>query len=117
MLKKVLFNFAVFVAISAALTNFDANGEALEPDLEVPPAEEDLEKIQRQPKDHRLAILLPYLALDIPPYLSLFCMGAAGAASVADFIVPHNGIDNGNRRVTDRELNHPLPTNDTRCAL
>ena len=40
----------------------------------------------------RLAILLPYLGLDIPPYLSLFCLGAAGASSVADFIVPHNGI-------------------------
>lgn len=42
--------------------------------------------------DRRLAILLPYLALDIPPYMSLFCMGAAGASSVADFIIPHNGI-------------------------
>jgi hypothetical protein len=42
--------------------------------------------------DHRLAILLPYLSLDIPPYLSLFCMGASAASSVADFVIPHNGI-------------------------
>lgn len=41
---------------------------------------------------HRVAILLPYLGLDVPPYLSLFCIGAAGASSVADFVIPHNGI-------------------------
>ena len=41
---------------------------------------------------HRLAILMPYLADNVPPYLSLFCMGAVGTAPVADFLVPHNGI-------------------------
>jgi hypothetical protein len=31
-------------------------------------------------------------AADIPPYLELFCTGAVGAATVADFLLVHNGV-------------------------
>jgi hypothetical protein len=47
-------------------------------------------------EDHRLAILLPYIASSnqsgIPPYMELFCFGAYGSRHVADFFIFHNGV-------------------------
>jgi len=43
----------------------------------------------------RIAIVLPFVGHDqqnIPSYLNVFCVGAAGAADIADFLIIHNGI-------------------------
>jgi hypothetical protein len=43
---------------------------------------------------NRLAIVLPFAGVgpeSIPPYLSVFCVGAASAADTADFLIFHNG--------------------------
>lgn len=47
------------------------------------------------PRVQRLGVVLPFIGsstADIPSYLSLFCTGAVGAASVADFLIFHNGV-------------------------
>lgn len=44
---------------------------------------------------HRIAIVLPFIAAGpelIPPYLELFCMGAAGSMDTVDFLLIHNGV-------------------------
>jgi hypothetical protein len=45
-------------------------------------------------KQNRLAIVLPFAGdgpESIPPYLSVFCVGAAAAVDTADFLIFHNG--------------------------
>ena len=49
----------------------------------------------RTASTQRIAIVLPFIgkgAESIPPYLSLFCSAAAGAASLVDFLIFHPGV-------------------------
>jgi len=49
----------------------------------------------RRHSQHRIAMILPYVGEgieNIPSYLSLFCLGAAGASDIADFLIFHNGV-------------------------
>lgn len=44
---------------------------------------------------HRLAVVLPFVGSGpeaIPAYLDVFCVGAAAASQVADFLLIHNGV-------------------------
>ena len=50
--------------------------------------------INSKPRSHRLAIVLPFAGdgpESIPPYLRVFCVGAAAAKDTADFLIFHNG--------------------------
>eukprot|EP00980_Cylindrotheca_fusiformis_P008019 scaffold1706_cov116-Cylindrotheca_fusiformis.AAC.22 len=47
---------------------------------------------------HRIAIIIPFVGEgpeSIPPYLELFCISAAGSASLVDFLLIHNGVLDG----------------------
>ena len=49
--------------------------------------------------EHRLALIVPLIGQgvhSIPPYLNLFCYGAAGIGSVADVLIFHNGFLSSN---------------------
>jgi hypothetical protein len=51
-------------------------------------------QIRGKSQNQRLAIVLPFIGSgthNIPAYLDLFCLGAAGSQDVADFIILHNG--------------------------
>jgi len=44
---------------------------------------------------HRIAMILPFVGTgpeSIPSYLNAFCVGAAGASDLVDFILVHNGV-------------------------
>lgn len=59
------------------------------------PAAIPTQQQQHHPRVQRLGIVLPFIgssAADVPSYLSLFCTGAVGASSVADFLIFHNGV-------------------------
>jgi hypothetical protein len=49
-------------------------------------------------KRHRLAIIIPFIGEGpeaVPPYLELFCIAAAGSASLVDFLLIHSGVLDG----------------------
>ena len=64
--------------------------------------------------EHRIAIILPFVGQgpqDIPPYLQVFCLGAAAAAPIADFLLIHNGVLSSSSSSSDKEAensNHPF---------
>lgn len=43
-------------------------------------------------QNHRIAILIPYVGANLPPYFPLFAKTAAGSSSLVDFFIVHNGI-------------------------